>query len=54
MNIMIGLKVFKPKVSDNINCVCKCDLKLNEYIKSCDFKTRSILRKIKATHGSAT
>ena len=36
---------FQPKISDNINCVCECDSKLNKYIKSCDFKTKSILRK---------
>ena len=36
---------FQPKVSDNTNCVCECDSKLNKYIKSCDFKTKSILRK---------
>ena len=36
---------FQPKESDNTNCVCECDSKLNKYIKSCDFETKSILRK---------
>ena len=30
---------FQPKVSDNTNCECECDSKLNKYIKSWDFKT---------------
>ena len=36
---------FQPKVSDNTNCVCECDSKIIKYIKSCDFETKSILRK---------
>ena len=36
---------FQPKVSDNTNCVCECDSKLDKFIKSCNFETKSILRK---------
>ena len=36
---------FQPKTSDKTNCVCECDSKLVQYIKSCNFKTTSFIRK---------
>ena len=36
---------FQPKESDKTNCVCECDSKLDKFITSCNFETKSILRK---------